>query len=131
MPAELVHKELLLPKLAVYASPENLTKYSNIVIPEDTAQYSSDVTQRQIPVVSKLVVPIVMSGDTSREQWTVEPWHIRIALRTYAGVYLENEECVSMPEKRITGPNSRYNIKTTKSISCSSSHVPGAEYGMC
>ena len=98
----------MFPKLAVYASPENLTKYANIVIPENSAQYSSEITQRQLPLVSKIVVPIVMSGDRSNEQWTVEPWHIRISLRIYAGVYLDNDECIKMPDnKSIAGPNSR------------------------
>ena len=97
----------MLPKLAVYASPENITKYANIVIPEDSAQYSSEITQKVLPMASKIVVPVVMSGDRSSEQWTVEPWHIRIALRTYGGVHVDNEECIKMPEKRIAGPNSR------------------------
>ena len=108
LPAEQVHKELLLPGLAVYASPENLEKYSEIVIPENSIQYSSDTAQKQLPLVSKLVVPIVMCGDAS-ERWLIEPWHIRIALRKYAGFYLSNDDCVKMPsEKVIQGPNSRY-----------------------
>ena len=96
-----------MPKLAVYASTENLTKYANIVIPEDSAQYSSEITRKKLPPASKIVVPIVMSGDHTHEQWTVEPWHIRIALRTYAGVHVDNEECINMLDKIIVGPNSR------------------------
>lgn len=111
LPAEQVHKELLFPKLAVYASPENLTKYASIVIPEHSAQYSSEMTQTQLPLVSKIVVPIVMSSDHSNEQWTVEPWHIRISLRIHAGVYLDNDECIKMPDKSIAGPNSRHHGK--------------------
>lgn len=88
-----------------------------MVIPEDSIQYSSETTQQKLPVVSKVVVPIVMSGDRSSEQWSVEPWHIRIALRRYAGVYLDNDDCVIMPaEKSVKGPNPRYalsNIGTT------------------
>jgi len=108
LPAERVHKELLLPGLAIYASSENLEKYANIVIPEDSVQYSSETTQQKLPLVSKVVVPIVMSGDISSEQWSIEPLHIRTALRRYAGVHLEDDQCIKMPEdKSIKGPNSR------------------------
>ena len=79
-----------------------------MVIPEDSIQYSSETTQQKLPLVSKVVVPIVMSGDRSSEEWLVEPWLIRIALRRYAGVYLDNDDCVIMPaEKIVKGPNTR------------------------
>ena len=39
--ARLARQELLLPGFGVYASPDNLKKYNDIVIPEDAVQYSS------------------------------------------------------------------------------------------
>ncbi len=39
-------KELVLPQLAVYASPENLQTYKDIIIPEDSIQYSSDIIRK-------------------------------------------------------------------------------------
>ena len=98
----------MLPRLAVYASTENLEKYANIVIAEDSVQYSSEATQRKLPDLSKIVVPIVMSGDQS-EPWSVEPGHIKIGLRKYAGIYLESDGNIILdPEKQIHGPNARY-----------------------
>ena len=65
--------------------------------------------------MSKIVTPVVMSGDEYSEKWSVQPWHIRIALRTYAGVQLENDACVRLPiDKTIEGPHSRYIIKLIK-----------------
>ena len=39
--ARVARQELLLPGFGVYASPENLERYTDIVIPEDDVQYSS------------------------------------------------------------------------------------------
>ena len=39
--ARVARQELLLPGFGVYASPENLQRYTDIVIPEDAVQYSS------------------------------------------------------------------------------------------
>ena len=55
MPAEEAHKSLLLLGFAIYASPENLKKFSDIVIPEDSVSYSSEATQNKLPFMSKIV----------------------------------------------------------------------------
>lgn len=39
--ARVARQELLLPGFGVYASPENLQRYKDIVTPEDAVQYSS------------------------------------------------------------------------------------------
>ena len=111
MPTEEAQKKLLLPGFAIYASPENLSKHADIVIPEDSVSYSSEATQLKLPLMTKLVAPIVMSGDDYPEKWIVEPWHIRVALRTYSGIHLESDECVRIPsDKKVEGPRSRYSI---------------------
>ena len=46
MPSEKAHKELLYHGLAVYASPENLKTYKDILIPEDAVQFSSKSVQK-------------------------------------------------------------------------------------
>lgn len=46
VPRQVALKELLLPQLAVYASPENLEQFKDIVIAEDSIQYSSDVIRK-------------------------------------------------------------------------------------
>ena len=109
LPSENAHQELLLPKLAVYASPENLEKYRDVVIPEDTIQYSSQATQKNLPHLSKIVVPLVMSGDIQGDRWTVEPWHVRISLRKFAGIHLNDDDSVKLPSERVVeGPDTRY-----------------------
>ena len=109
MPTEEAHKKLLLLGFAIYASPENLSKYADIVISEDSVSYSSEATQEKLPSMSKIVTPVVMSGEDYSEKWSVEPWHIRTALRTYAGIHLESDECIRIPsDKAVEGPNLRY-----------------------
>jgi hypothetical protein len=46
LPRETALKELLLPQRAVYASPENLETYKDIVIPEDSIEYSSEIVRK-------------------------------------------------------------------------------------
>ena len=46
IPRQIALKELLLPQLAVYASPENLEVYKDIAIPEESIQYSSDIVRK-------------------------------------------------------------------------------------
>ena len=112
IPAEQAHKELLLPGLAIYASPENLERYVDIVISEDSIRYSSERTQKNLPRLSKIVIPIVMSGDLRSGVWTVEPWHIRVSLRRFAEIHLDDDSCISMPdENTVRGPDSRFVVK--------------------
>ena len=51
VPRHLALKDLLLPGIAVYASPENLSLYKDITIPEDSIQYSSEIVQKVRPRV--------------------------------------------------------------------------------
>jgi hypothetical protein len=46
VPRHLALKDLLLPRMAVYASPENLSLYKDITIPEDSIQYSSEIIRK-------------------------------------------------------------------------------------
>ena len=129
MPTEEAHKKLLLLGFAIYASPENLSKYADIVISEDSVSYSSEATQEKLPLVSKIVTPVVMSGEDYSEKWSVEPWHIRTALRTYAGVHLESDECIRIPsEKTIEGPNLRYSpcFYSMNAMLVINTHVPNS-----
>ncbi len=49
---------------------------------------------------AKLVLPIVMSTENP---WTVEPWHIRLALLR-EGIVVD-DDCIKLPEKPISGPD--------------------------
>ncbi len=53
--------------------------------------------------LSKFAVPLIMNADT---QWTLEPWHVKLALLRH-GVTVE-EESITLPEHKFSGPNEAY-----------------------
>ena len=61
VPRHLALKELLLPGMAVYASPENLQVYKDITIPEDSIQYSSEIIRKVYTCVNLCQVLCVVS----------------------------------------------------------------------
>jgi len=99
MPSEKAHKELLYHGLAVYASPENLKAYKDILIPEDAVQFSSKSVQKSYSELSRKVICVVMH-DTN--PWTLEKWHVRLALRNL-GVMVDSDDLLSF--KAVRGPS--------------------------
>ncbi|XP_036146146.1 39S ribosomal protein L9, mitochondrial [Monomorium pharaonis] len=92
---------LLLPKLADYATPENIEKYTKMATDEaDKTPFSSALVEKTIKYLGQKRISIIMSKDVS---WTLEKWHIKANFRK-AGIYLP-EDAVTMPEKPISGPN--------------------------
>lgn len=92
---------LLLPGLAVYASPENLEKYSNLIeTSEIKDQPSSPFALRTAEQLSTRVISLSMN---MKNPWQVEPWHVRVAFRK-AGIIVP-EEALTLPAKPITGPD--------------------------
>jgi len=101
MASERAHKELLFHGLAVYASPENLEAYKDIIIPEDAVQFSSKSIQKAYPELSRKAFCLKMHDVNP---WTVEKWHLRLALRE-RGVFVDSDDCISFNAKPISGPN--------------------------
>jgi large subunit ribosomal protein L9 len=97
---EAYHK-LLLPGLAVYASPENIQKFSHL---EDNAEhkpkYSSPFVEKTMSILQNMNIIVLMNKDVA---WTIEPWHIRMSFRR-AGIHVP-EDAISLPEEPICGPN--------------------------
>lgn len=96
-------KELLLPRLAVYATEENIEKYS--VSAEDLARLdrtalSSKYVSYTMAFVKSRVFFMFLSPHNS---WTVSPWHVRLALRQ-GGLSLSPDTAIQMPEEEISGP---------------------------
>ncbi|KAG7165087.1 39S ribosomal protein L9, mitochondrial-like [Homarus americanus] len=93
---------LLLPGLAVYASPENIEKYSNIMkqVSEDEDQPSSQFARKTVQELSSRVISVSMN---MKNPWKVEPWHVRVAFRK-AGIVLP-EEALTLPSNPIVGPD--------------------------
>ena len=91
---------MLLPGLAVYASPENLNKYENITIAEDAVSYSSSTVRVSMSELKKMVVPLVMSG---QHHWKIEPKHIKFAFLSQ-GIIVD-ESNITLPDVLIKGPD--------------------------
>lgn len=94
------YHELLLPGLAVYASPENIEKFSKVADSTKKTQYSSPYVQKTMDLLSNTNVVVLMNKEVP---WTVEPWHIRSSLRK-AGIQVP-EDAITLPEESISGPN--------------------------
>jgi len=93
--------KLILPGLAVYASPENLKKYEDLkseALAEDAP--SSPFAKKTCEAISLRVINISMNLENP---WVIEPWHIRAAMRR-AGIIVP-EEALTLPELPIRGPN--------------------------
>ncbi|XP_017891800.1 39S ribosomal protein L9, mitochondrial [Ceratina calcarata] len=102
MRSQRAYETLILPKLAVYATPENLEKYL-IEDKEDRKklqEFSSQFVERTMNLLSQLYLPLNMSLDTP---WTIEKWHVKASFRK-AG-YIVPENTITMPTKPISGPD--------------------------
>ncbi|XP_072746913.1 large ribosomal subunit protein bL9m [Anoplolepis gracilipes] len=91
---------LLLPKLADYATPENIEKYTKLVDQQDKTPFSSATVERTIKYLSSKRITIQMSKDVP---WTLEKWHIKANFRK-CGIFVP-EDAITMPQKPISGPN--------------------------
>ncbi|XP_018399250.1 PREDICTED: 39S ribosomal protein L9, mitochondrial [Cyphomyrmex costatus] len=95
------YPKLLLPKLADYATPENIEKYTKLALDQgEDKPFSSGSVEKMMKYLSKKRISIMMSKDVP---WTLEKWHIKVNFRK-AGIYLP-EDTITIPEKSISGPN--------------------------
>ncbi|KAK1132945.1 hypothetical protein K0M31_014312 [Melipona bicolor] len=95
------YESLILPKLAVYATPENLKKYLiEDEMKKKLSLNSSKFVTRTIDILSQCYLPITMSIENP---WTIEKWHVRVAFRN-AG-YIVPEDTITLPKKTISGPD--------------------------
>lgn len=95
------YSTLLLPKLADYATAENIEKYSKLAMDQgDNTPFSSASVEGTIKYLSQSRISVVMSKDVP---WILEKWHIKASFRK-AAIYL-TEDTIIMPEKPISGPN--------------------------
>jgi len=98
--SRIANRDLLLPGFAVYHNEENLHKFADIVIPEDTKMISTATANRVIKKWSKRVLDICLN---MHNEWTIEPWHIKAAFRK-SKVWI-SEDKIEMPGGIISGPN--------------------------
>lgn len=124
-------KDLLLPGLAVYASPENLDKYSRLMV--DTSQDdqpSSPYALSTAKLLSEMIINVRMN---KKNPWVMEPWHVKVALRKVGAMV--PEETITMPPHPIAGPDMalqgkafvvkiKINNKEEANVWCRVSHYP-------
>ncbi|XP_076656906.1 mitochondrial ribosomal protein L9 [Halictus rubicundus] len=100
MASEKAYENLLLPKLAVYATPENTEKYLVDLSNQNTGGKDLQILTRTVNLLSQLYLQIQMS---MHMPWTIEKWHIRASFRKN-GIIVP-EDAITMPEKEISGPD--------------------------
>uniref|UniRef100_G3MRW7 Large ribosomal subunit protein bL9m n=1 Tax=Amblyomma maculatum TaxID=34609 RepID=G3MRW7_AMBMU len=94
--------QLIVPGLAMYVTPENLKLRDEMKVgKEDLGPvYSTRSSPVTLRMLKSKIVRLPMNQELG---WTVEPWHLRIALRQ-AGITVP-EESIELPETPITGPD--------------------------
>lgn len=111
--------DLILPKLAIYATEENVRDFSKpavaVKFSSKYAQLVSMFLNTEIPIfllftnssflkimqnMSHTLVPILMSKSI---KWILQPWHVRVALRM-AGI-IAAESSITLPATTISGPS--------------------------
>lgn len=97
------YNKLLLPGLAVYATPENIEKYKpkKGEVTEIEEVHSSQYAQRTVNMLQNRVFAIVMNKN---HPWVIEPWHIRASLRK-CGYFIKSDNSIELPTEKITGPD--------------------------
>lgn len=95
-----IYHNLLLPGFAVYASKENIEKYSKSKELEEKFRFSSPYVQDTMKYLSSINLVVLMNKEVA---WTVQPWHIRSSFRQ-AGIHVP-EDAIKLPEEAISGPN--------------------------
>lgn len=97
----IAYPKLLLPKLADYATPENIEKYTKVAEDQqDETPFSSATVEKTIKILSTKRISIIMSKEVP---WTLEKWHVRASFRKVS--IIVPEDTITMPEKPISGPN--------------------------
>lgn len=96
----LAYNSFLLPKLAVYASPENMEKYF-IEKSDQKKTYSSLNVPLTMKQLQQGCVRICMS---IQNPWVLERWHVRANFRK-SGIIISNDDCITLPKTQIAGPN--------------------------
>ena len=96
------YESLLLPKLAVYATPENIKEYisDDSEAKQDMNIQSSEFVDKTLSELSQHYLSVQMSAYTP---WTIEKWHLRASFRK-EGIIVP-EDAMTIPEKAISGPD--------------------------
>ncbi|CAN7983860.1 unnamed protein product [Ixodes hexagonus] len=94
--------QLITPGLAMYATPDNLALREKMKLDKTDLGpvYSSRFVPKTMRLLKSLVVKLPMNKEVG---WTVQPWHLRMALRQ-TGVVVP-EDSIELPDTPISGPD--------------------------
>ena len=86
----------------VYASPENLKIYKELIdfAFKSLDRPSSRISSKTLQRLSQTFVSVVMNQEKT---WTIEPWHIKVAFRN-TKIHVP-ESAIKLPLTPITGPD--------------------------
>ncbi|KAL0270265.1 UNVERIFIED_CONTAM: hypothetical protein PYX00_007732 [Menopon gallinae] len=96
------YEYFILTGAAVFATPENVKKFG-VLKKEDSIPIH---IQQILKKLSKTHVPVIMHKENP---WTLERWHVRVALRNIN--VMCTDECIELPKEQISGPNMDINEK--------------------
>ncbi|KAL1130574.1 hypothetical protein AAG570_011820, partial [Ranatra chinensis] len=99
------YQKLLLPGLAEYATPEAIERMKSLKASRNQLEYSSPtapglVFLQTVSFLRRQILSVVMNKEL---EWTLEPWHIRVAFRK-AGIHMP-QDAIQLPDKPIKGPD--------------------------
>lgn len=95
------YNNLLLPKLAIYASPENLANASLYKESQEDEVYSSKISKTLMRILPYYTIRVVLNQEN---EWTIQPWHIKASARKI-GIHILNESGIEIPGPPIQGPD--------------------------
>ncbi|KAI4489420.1 hypothetical protein M0802_011175 [Mischocyttarus mexicanus] len=95
---EKAYNDVILPKLGIYATEENIKKY--VIKKDEEGSGLHPITRKTIELLSTLNLSVSMSLEVP---WTLEKWHLRVAFRK--ALFHVPEEAITLPEKPISGPD--------------------------
>lgn len=128
--ANVARTQLILPQRAVYGDEFNLKWFKNLIENADRSEApSSKLSPETIKRLRSSVFLVVMNG---RKGWTVEPWHVKVAMRS--GGLIVPESSIFLPTEPIEGPdeekenkvfivNVKINEKEVKPTRCVIHHI--------
>lgn len=90
--------------VGVYDNPENREKY--VPIASEVTKRSPFI-QRTMETLKQADVDVILNQIVP---WTLEPWHVRAALRK-VGIFISNDTQIELPSIEIAGPDLKYENK--------------------
>ncbi|XP_014274064.1 large ribosomal subunit protein bL9m [Halyomorpha halys] len=100
------YRKYIITGLADFATPEQVEEARKKKESQESRNYSTLTALSTVRYLQSHLLAVVMNKDV---EWTLEPWHIRVAFRK-AGIHVPTN-AIQLPEKPIKGPNLDWELK--------------------